>query len=446
MDDRYSHLDLADAQRRRLLQDIVRYTETGTLRQGFMGEFIRYFHEVTFALMTRGDDFFALFIGRLKLEVDLSLMWPLATVVSQDEIYLKINPLSFLFMQSEEAGSLIKHEVLHLILDHHRREKSLKKRYDKTAINLALDVAVNQYIQDLPPFCEKLATVNIKLGLDLKFNETLEYYVEAIDKALKANPEARGKLKPAREIDFSMVHDSWGEDNDPGKQPSREKLEEIVHYAKKGGTPEALQALLKKSGQGKVSWMEELRKAIWTTPSGKRKTVTRRNRRQPDRADLKGELSNYVPQIIVGIDISGSIDDAAVLDYLTEIIAMYGIYGKPLRIIECDNAVRRDYHINSREEIRPLTERRRGTAFSPVFERLRQESQTDALLVYFTDGLGEGRLTVKPIHSVLWIVTGTSLSLEKSYGKIIYLHRKKTEAERSYGIEAMRELLHEWAK
>ena len=135
----------------------------------------------------------------------------------------------------------------------------------------------------------------------------------------------QGKLKPAREIDFSMVHDSWGEDNDPGKQPSREKLEEIVHYAKKGGTPEALQALLKESKKGKIAWMAELKKAMWTTPSGKRKTVMRRNRRQPDRADLKGELSNYVPQIIVGIDISGSIDDSAVLDYLTEIIAMYGI-------------------------------------------------------------------------------------------------------------------------
>lgn len=446
MDKKFDHLDTFEIKRRGLLKDIVRYTETGEFRKGFMGEFLNYFEDIIFSMLSDGEDFFALFIGRLIKEIDLSIKWPMATVVSNGEYILKINPISFIFMSKVESQALIKHEILHLILNHHEREKILKKRYDKTAINLGLDVAVNQFLRNLPPFCEKLNTVNIKLGTNLKFNETLEYYVTEIEKALKENPEARTKLKKPNEIDFSMVHDSWGEDSSHGKESSKEKLDEIIAISRKGGTPEELKSILLDVGPGQVEWTQELKRAIASTPSGKRKTVMRRSRRQPERPELKGELNNYAPEIIVALDISGSIEDKDVIYYLTEIVSIVSSYGRTIRVIECDNKVRVDYRINATSDIRPLTERRRGTAYSPVFELLKKENKNDALLIYFTDGLGEEKLTVRPNHKTLWIVTGNSLSLQKSYGKVIYLDKETQVVERAYGIEAMREMLHEWAK
>ena len=44
-----------------------------------------------------------------------------------------------------------------------------------------------------------------------------------------------------------------------------------------------------------------------TVESNKKKTITRRNRRQPNRLDLRGELRNHKAEIAVAIDISGSI-------------------------------------------------------------------------------------------------------------------------------------------
>ena len=46
-----------------------------------------------------------------------------------------------------------------------------------------------------------------------------------------------------------------------------------------------------------------------TVESNKKKTITRRNRRQPNRLDLRGELRNHKAEIAVAIDISGSISD-----------------------------------------------------------------------------------------------------------------------------------------
>lgn len=446
MDRKFDHLDSFEIIRRGLLKDIVRYTETGEFRKGFMGEFLKYFEDIVFSMLSDGEDFFALFMGRLIKEIDLSIKWPMATVVSNGDYILKINPISFIFMSKDESQALIKHEILHLILNHHEREKILKKRYDKTAINLGLDVAVNQFLRNLPPFCEKLNTVNIKLSTNLKFNETLEYYVIEIEKALKENPDVKAKLKKPNEIDFSMVHDSWGEDSSHGKESSKEKLDEIVSIARKGGTPEELKSILLDVGPGQVEWTQELKRAIKSTPSGKRKTIMRRSRRQPERAELKGELNNYAPEIIVALDISGSIEDKDVIYYLTEIVSIVSSYGRTIRVLECDNKVREDYRISTTSEIRPLTERRRGTAYSPVFELLKKENKNDALLIYFTDGLGEEKLTVKPNHKTLWIVTGKSLSLQKTYGRVIYLDQETQVPERAYGIEAMREMLHEWAK
>ena len=93
-----------------------------------------------------------------------------------------------------------------------------------------------------------------------------------------------------------------------------------------------------------------------------------------------------------------------------------------------------------------MTRRRGGTAFSPVFERLRDEGLRQCFLIYFTDGQGEAELTLKPQHQVLWIVTGDSLSVKKPFGQVIRLNREQEVRNATFGLEAMRELLHEWAR
>lgn len=181
-------------------------------------------------------------------------------------------------------------------------------------------------------------------------------------------------------------------------------------------------------------------------PAGKRRTVTRRNRRQPDRLELKGELRDFVPQVIVAIDISASINDDEIRRYLTEIFGITRNYSKSLRIIECDDEIRADYVAGSIQEIQPRQKRRGGTAFSPVFRLLAEERQRSVLLVYFTDGEGERELAITPRHRTLWVVTGTGMSLKEPYGQVVHIGSEGEAGNSSYGLDAMRELLQEWAK
>ena len=445
-DKRYGQLTRFEQARSRLLMDVVKYTEGEPLRKGFMRELGQFLEEIDFGLVRDGEDFYALFTRDMKKEVDFSIHWPLATVVSGEDITLLVNPISFLFLKEEEARALIKHEVLHLILDHHTRERALKNRFSRLAINLAMDVAVNQYIKFLPGFCEKLNSVNARLDLDLKFNETLEHYAQEIDHALEKDRKLREKFKKEHEIDLNEAHDAWNRGNDFKREVSREKLASLMSSAVKAGYPEEVRTLLKIEGKAKLDWSEALRRAMISMPAGRRKTVTRRNRRQPHRLDLKGELRNFVPEVIVAIDISASIKEEEIQNYLTEILGITRTYGRSIRILECDDQIRADYRISTAGEIRPKPERLGGTRFSPVFELLKEEGLNQCLLVYFTDGQGELSLTVRPRHKTLWIVTGSKLSLENPYGQVIHLSKIKEEVNHTFGLDAMRELLHEWAR
>lgn len=445
-DKRFESMDRYEKTRRKLLTDVVQYTEEGTLRQGFMRDFLNFLKDIDFDLVKDGEDFYALFTRDMERKVDFSLDWPLATVISGDRIQLLVNPISFLFLKEREARALMKHEVMHLILDHHTRERALTSRYSKLAINLAMDVAVNQYIKFLPQFAEKLTSVNARLGLDLNFNETLEHYTAEIDRALAKSPRMPEQLKKETGIDYHRIHDVWKRGNDLKKEVSRERLEAMLRDASKSKIPEEMRSLIKAEGKPKLAWGDALRRAITSMPAGRRKTVTRRNRRQPHRLDLKGELRDFVPEIIVAIDISASIQDQDIRHYLTEILGITSNYRRTIRVIECDDRVRADYRIASVSDIRPTSDRRGGTAFSPVFELLSRQGGQQSFLVYFTDGQGEKTLTLKPRHQTLWVVTGKSMSLEKPYGQVLYLHETKSEQKPDSGLQAMRDLLHEWAR
>ena len=146
-------------------------------------------------------------------------------------------------------------------------------------------------------------------------------------------------------------------------------------------------------------------------------------------------------------DISGSIDDRTMREFLKEIITLSHAYSESIRVIECDDAVRRDYKIRSYQDIKPLLKRRGGTKFSPVFQLIRELNLRNTLLIYFTDGLGEEKLETRPSHyRTIWVVKGEKLSLRDPFGEVIYLKNTVKENEPAYGIQVMRALLHDWAR
>ncbi len=433
--------------RRVLLLDLQKYREEDVLRKGFNKDFFAYLNEISFKMLNGGQDYYALFLGDTIREIDFNLAFPTASVLKGNKIHFIFNPNTFLFLEEREAVALIKHEILHILLKHHAREKVLKNKYRKLAINLAMDISVNQYINHLPAFVERINTVNMRFDLNLKTNETLEFYTEEIHNAILLHPKEAKELSESDKANYEEVHDQWVESEDEDSDEVKDKLKSTLQLASRNGIPSEVLRIVKDNLKGEVHWTHVIKKALRTLPKGKKKTVTRVNRRQPERLDLRGELKNHIPDITIAVDISGSIDDKSMRDFLKEIVTLSHTYSESIRVIESDDQVRREYKIKTFNDIMPLLKRRGGTKFTPVFQYLKEENLRNTLLIYFTDGMGEDKLDIRPAHyKTIWVVRGEKLSLRDSYGEVIYLKNSAKENEPSYGIQVMRALLHDWAR
>ncbi|MPN31406.1 hypothetical protein SDC9_178880 [bioreactor metagenome] len=169
--------------------------------------------------------------------------------------------------------------------------------------------------------------------------------------------------------------------------------------------------------KGEIPWNIYLKKLMGTLESKKKKTITRRNRRQPNRLDLKGELRSHIAKITVAIDISGSISDEEFQQAMKEVLSIVKNYNHEITILECDTEIRRSYKIKSIKDTKEREVTGGGTKFSPVFQYV---NGTDTnILIYFTDGKGEERLKALPkSYSTLWIISGRGdkLSLNSPFG------------------------------
>ena len=217
------------------------------------------------------------------------------------------------------------------------------------------------------------------------------------------------------------THDIWEENSVLDEKTLKEFTEKFVSLSQKGEIPNYLGGLISalKNSKGELPWNLYLKKLMGTVESNKKKTITRRNRRQPNRLDLRGELRNHKAEIAVAIDISGSISDEEFKQAIKEVLQIVKNYNHEITIIECDNEIRRTYKVKSVKDIKERINIRGGTKFTPVFEYANKKKLN--LLVYFTDGKGEDRLEVIPRgYKVLWVISGRGdkLSLKEPYGAV----------------------------
>ena len=80
---------------------------------------------------------------------------------------------------------------------------------------------------------------------------------------------------------------------------------------------------------------------------------------------------------------------------------------------------------------------------------IRDKNLKNCILVYFTDGVGEKELEIKPFNKkTLWVICGDDeLSLKESYGEVKRIHREKYEKlEGNIGLQMVNEVIHDWAR
>ncbi len=389
--------------------------------------FFKLIDKVNLSLMEEKDNFYGYFLFQMGREIRFDINTPTGINFKGAKYVIYFNPIIFLQLNIKQMESTIKHEIHHVLSMHLIRAKELKGKFSTLAINLAMDIVVNQYINNLPPYAITLKGVNLKYELNLEPYNTFEYYAENIQNVLNVLEEDdEGEEDDSwgeedNGFDPETTHDLWDEYDDIDEKMLKDFTEKFISNSEKGVIPvhvEGMIAALRKS-KGELPWNLYLKKLMGTVESNKKKTITRRNRRQPNRLDLRGELRNHKAEIAVAIDISGSISDEEFKQAIKEVLAIVKNYNHEITIIECDKEVKRAYKAKNINDIKERCSSGGGTRFTPVFEYA--NSKNINLLIYFTDGKGEDRLQIKPRgYKVLWVISGRGdkLSLKEPYGAI----------------------------
>lgn len=396
--------------------------------EDFIKEFFILIDKVTFNLLEDKDNFYGYFLFQMSRKIRFDISSPTAVNFMGSNYVIYFNPILFLNLSIMQMETTIKHEILHIVSLHLIRAKNFKGSYSVLAINMAMDIVINKFLNYLPPYATTLEWVNLQYNLKLEPYKSFEYYLERIQKVLdlqeeKIAPEDPKDIKETIETEYSVLktHDLWDESNEIDEKTLQQFTEKVINNAQKGEIPSYLSAMLAalKNSGGELPWNLYLHRLMGTIESNKKKTITRRNRRQPERLDLRGQLRSHKAKIVVALDISGSISDEEFKQAMKEVLSIVRNYSHEITVIECDDEIRSIYKVKSEKDIKERNHKRGATKFKPVFEYANHNKVN--LLVYFTDGKGEDKLKVIPRgYKILWVISGRGdqLSLKEPYGVV----------------------------
>lgn len=397
--------------------------------EDFEREFFKLVDKVNLRLMDDKDNFYGYFLFQMSRKIRFDISSPTAVNFKGAGYVIYFNPMIFLLLNINQMESTIKHELLHVLSMHLIRAKELKSSYSTAVINMAMDIVVNTFLVNLPPYAVTLEWVNLKFDLKLLPFQPFEYYLEKLQIAIDLEEDGEAETEEddnkGEKIETEFIpektHDIWEDSGEIDDKTLKEFTEKFINNSQKGTIPDYLDSLIAaiKGNNGELPWDLYLKRLMGTVESNKKKTITRRNRRQPDRVDLRGELRSHKAKIAVALDISGSISDEEFYQAVKEVISIVKNYNHEIIIIECDEEIRRVYRIKSAKDIKERLKIRRGTKYNPVFEYANNNKIN--LLVYFTDGKGEEILhTVPRGYITLWVISGSGdkLSLKEPYGTV----------------------------
>jgi predicted metal-dependent peptidase len=374
------------------------------------------------------------FVGLLK-EVHERIQ-TMAIGPSGNNVKLHINPI---FWQTQLTSTelkvgLVKHEILHVLFKHIFRGKDYAQ---KDIFNIACDLVVNQCIA-----VNALPANRIHLGLFpgiglqpdrdadeyyrklCALKEKFESLAEQGESEGEDNPSnsqnepgseawenLKGMLKQGNE--WQERHGLWVE-LDQLPAALREILEEQIDEAMTqslerlrtnpkdwGELPAGLRQHLQTFEDARkpvVNWRRLLR--IFSESSSRtfvRNTMKRASKRYGTSPGIKVRKRQ---KLLVAIDTSGSISQADITEFFTEIFHIWK-RGAEVMIVECDTKIAAQYMY--RGETPDATHGGGGTNFEAPLQFANAQYHPDAI-VYFTDGFGP-LPNLRSRSPILWMIS-----------------------------------------
>jgi predicted metal-dependent peptidase len=337
---------------------------------------------------------------------------------------------------------IIKHEMLHIAFGHLIRvgDKDFK------GYNYASDCALNQQIKrdHLPDGAIYPDTLPVKEGTKVLENESAEYYYDLFENPDKPpeDGEGEGNVDGNSEgggenngkSDPTGGHGKWKEsEGDPDLQQeiTKNMVERSANQTQqgRGNLPSNYSTMIDNLIiKREVDWKKVLRSIVGNKKANIRKTLLRRDRRQPNASWIKGKTKDRIFSLGAISDVSGSVSDVPLMKLWSEVISLCKTFDTDVYMVQVDTQPTEPEKLT--KSTRKL-ERKRcgGTILYPAIEQFKKSGiHYDALLVT-TDGyLGSedvdyfARLKVP----VVWLIEpdGQIMS-EMNYGRMRAIKLKK---------------------
>ena len=351
------------------------------------------------------QSFYSFVIAKMQVSINRSV--PTAGAGFFNNNYqLIINPDFFNPLPLEQRIGILLHECNHVILKHIFR----KGERDHKLFNVAADIALNQSIPRnmLPEGALYPDSFKDENGNPWPENLTAEQYYELVKEEKerqeqeKQEQEGNGEGKcnncggsgeqenengekekceacggsgeqgsgyqPSNgnpnltgEEDPSLDdHSMWDNISSEEEELASEMMEKILEQAmekSRGNIPGNLETLMELWKRApKLSWKKILKKFVSSKKGSRESTIKRRNRRIRTLGVKGNKVSYDQPEIVVGIDTSGSMSNEEIVEGLQEINEVCKITNSKMKIVQIDTQIKGVEEYNPKKK----TFKRRG--------------------------------------------------------------------------------------
>lgn len=445
-----------------------------------------------FYLIQAYDKFYGTILMDLDFFTDYKQKGLYDLKLNQDPYALTVNPLWLGNINIMQFIGGIVNEIMRLIylhateygkLNHEKdpqKHQNLEHASDASASSLVKhDIRLDKDSANtgvrLPDDIYTTSQLNKECGITSKEEQTLNYYFKILEKFKKGgnnnnqNSNQDGMNMPIpgsgngqgdqistpQNGQGDSVHDWEGLDTDSVNDGCKSFVLQAwnaMDEKSRGVVPSSIASQIKVlMTPPEIPWQKEFRKMLGSQPAGYQLTRRKLNRKQPDRPDLPGRISDTVIRCVACFDTSGSMSDDDLKNCCNEVLNILqslskrGVEGYKLTIVECDATVQRVYEVKNINEFAAQTHKgmagRGGTSFVPAINYINGEGEysnkkkwpkagtyKDAFMIYFTDGYGDSEIPKPRTYRNMWVVLGSesNLSLSEPYGDVKKLTIKRS--------------------
>lgn len=353
------------------------------------------------------NPFFAHFFLNCEVQYDTHNVPTAGVMITDKNILMVFNSQFIDSLTTIELKAVIEHEVMHILLEHITVPKKDKVIIPQLA-NIAMDCAINQYIQGLPEGSITVDSVEKFTGKKLERLQTWEYYYH--------NIMDLDKIK--QQMKTLDDHSKW-EDGEPKGASAKviaRAAAEAALKASKGVAPESvLRALDALREVSSTPWQQILSNFVAKATSNiSRNTRKKRNRRFG--VDQPGKINKRELTLGVCCDSSGSVSDESYVMFMSE-VERIAKYCTKVYLIDADCVVQDVTTIKKGQKVKTKRNGCGGTMYQPAMSKCK-ELRADAI-VYFGD-MDSADSPANPQVPVLWAIVGNQ-NPPASFGSILRL-------------------------